>query len=116
MGDTLGVYLAINNIKKEELGEYNCRISKPDRHIDMRVRLVEKGIKKLLLCRNKTNFNHFTVPEEHIPLNPVPWKKMIIISVVVFLLLLTIVVLNVQYGLRARVALKDRFNPLEENG
>lgn len=48
--------------------------------------------------------------------NPVPWKKIIIVSAIVLILISTIVVLNMQYGLTLRVLFKDKLGVVEEGG
>lgn len=42
-GRTLGAYLVIEKVTKNDYGEYVCRISKPDKSIEMLVTISEKG-------------------------------------------------------------------------
>jgi len=42
-GLTIGAYLVIDKVTHEDYGDYICRISKPDKYIDMPVNITEKG-------------------------------------------------------------------------
>lgn len=95
-GRTLGAYLVIEKVTKNDYGEYVCRISKPDKSIEMLVTISEKAL------IDQTN------------LNPIPWKKMAVVTAILVLIILTTIVLNMQYGLTLRVWFKDRFGILEE--
>ncbi|KAJ8951083.1 hypothetical protein NQ318_003781 [Aromia moschata] len=93
-----GTYLMIPNVKNEDFGEYVCIISKPGNTIQRRVSIREK-------VKDVGAVNP----------NPVPVGKMILVMSVIFFIILVMVVLYLQYGLKLQVRIKDSFSGLEEN-
>jgi interleukin 1 receptor accessory protein-like len=96
-GQTFGTYLIIDNVKKEDFGEYICKISKPGKSIEQRVYVEEK------------------IEVEYLNPNPIPITKILLCSSAILFLCLTAVVLNLRYGLPLRVRFKDTFGNVEEN-
>ncbi|KAJ3655156.1 hypothetical protein Zmor_014294 [Zophobas morio] len=96
-GQTFGTYLIIDNLRREDYGEYICKITKPGKSIEQRVYVAEKSEVKYLNP------------------NPVPVTKLILCMSAIFFLCLAAVILNLQYGLPLRVRFKDSFGIVEEN-
>ncbi|XP_018328506.1 interleukin-1 receptor accessory protein-like 1 [Agrilus planipennis] len=96
-GQTFGTYLIIEEVTDDDYGEYVCRITKPGKTVDLpSVLIFEKA------------------EEEYLNANPFPWKRLIIWGTVLTLLMATILILNLQFGMSLRVWLKDRLGRIEE--
>ncbi|KAK4878947.1 hypothetical protein RN001_007093 [Aquatica leii] len=93
---TVGAYLTIQDLKKEDYGRYVCIIKKPGSSIELHTHLYE------------------ITDTLYINPNPVPYKKLLIGVGIGILLLLTALILNLQYGLFLRVQFKDRFGRLPD--
>ncbi|RZB54396.1 X-linked interleukin-1 receptor accessory protein-like 2, partial [Asbolus verrucosus] len=94
---TFGTYLIIDNVKKEDFGEYMCLITIPGRSKTQSVQVQEK------------------IEVEYLNPNPVPVAKMLLCMSSILFLCLVAVILNLHYGLPLRVRFKDTFGILEEN-
>lgn len=97
-GQICGAYLTFNNLKEEDYGKYTCTIIKPGRLMELFTYVTER----------KSNVTY-------VPPNEVPYKKLFIAAAITVLLIGTIVILYLQFGLVVRVFCKDHFGRLLEN-
>ncbi|KAB0797551.1 hypothetical protein PPYR_09559 [Photinus pyralis] len=93
-----GSYLIIDNLKQEDYGKYTCTIIKPGRLLELSAYI-----------NPKDNGIPYLKPNE------VPFKKLLTAATIVVLLIVTVAILYLQFGLVVRVICKDRFGRLLEN-
>ncbi|XP_049822334.1 interleukin-1 receptor accessory protein-like 1-A [Aethina tumida] len=92
-----GTYLIIDNVRKEDLGEYVCMITKPG-----------KTIEKFVTVRE-------TVQIVYLNPNPIPVKQLLLFSLGILLGITTAIILYVRYALKVRVHMKDLLAPIEDS-
>ncbi|XP_056635583.1 uncharacterized protein LOC130444478 isoform X1 [Diorhabda sublineata] len=94
---TIGSYLVIDEVLREDFGDYVCVITKPG-----------MSISRIVNVNEKISEVEFLTP------TPLPVAKLIFILTGILTLFVLIVIIYLKFGLEWQVRIKDTFSPLED--